>query len=223
MKHVVAFLVRVALLALVCFTLVLTADARLSKAVNLAIIVAGVPLTLPVAWLGRRVLLRHPTPGWAAWTTTLVHVGLGFTLGVPLVRALTVHRDWPGWVLPVPPGVGWVLVVVTGAACFLTVVTLAARGFGAPFFIVLSRKLAADWLYAWTRNPMILATLAFFLALGIWHQSPLLVLWVPVLFTPALLFYVKVFEEKELEIRFGASYLAYKARTPMLLPRRPRA
>jgi len=39
----------------------------------------------------------------------------------------------------------------------LTVINLALKGFGAPFFIVLSRKLAADWLYAWTRDPMVLA------------------------------------------------------------------
>ncbi len=37
-----------------------------------------------------------------------------------------------------------------------------------------------------------------------------------------LLVFVKVYEERELEIRFGASYLEYKSRTPMLFPRRPR-
>jgi len=35
--------------------------------------------------------------------------------------------------------------------------------------------------------------------------------------------FLKAFEERELEIRFGASYLEYKARTPMLWPRRPKA
>jgi len=95
------------------------------------------------------------------------------------------------------------------------------RGFGAPFFIALSRKLAADWLYAWTRNPMVLAGLALLLSLGIWFQSMLFVLWAFILFAPALLVFVKVYEERELDIRFGASYLAYKSRTPMLFPRRP--
>jgi protein-S-isoprenylcysteine O-methyltransferase Ste14 len=115
------------------------------------------------------------------------------------------------------------LVIITGAAFLLTVVNLALKGLGAPFFIALSRKLAADWLYAWTRNPMVLAVLAFFLSLGIWFQSMLFVLWVLILFAPALLYFVKVYEERELEIRFGASYLEYKSRTPMLFPRRPKA
>jgi len=96
------------------------------------------------------------------------------------------------------------------------------KGLGAPFAIALSRKLAADWLYAWTRNPMVLAGLAFLLSLGIWYQSALFVLWVLILFAPALLFFVKVYEERELEIRFEASYLEYKSRTPMLFPRKPR-
>jgi protein-S-isoprenylcysteine O-methyltransferase Ste14 len=69
---------------------------------------------------------------------------------------------------------------------------------------------------------MVLAVLAFFLSLGIWFQSGLFVLWVVILLAPALLVFVKVYEERELEIRFGASYLEYKSRTPMLFPRRPK-
>jgi len=114
------------------------------------------------------------------------------------------------------------LVIITGAAFLLVVVNLALKGFGAPFFIALSRKLAVDWLYAWTRNPMVLAGLAFFLSLGIWFQSVLFVFWVLILFAPALLFFVKVYEERELEFRFGASYLEYQSKTPMLFPRKPR-
>ena len=72
------------------------------------------------------------------------------------------------------------------------------------------------------RNPMVLAALGWFFSLGIWFRSLLFVLWVLVLFAPALLFYVKVYEERELEIRFGASYREYKSRTPMLFPRRPK-
>ena len=101
-------------------------------------------------------------------------------------------------------------------------VNLALKGLGAPFAIALSKKLAVDWLYAWTRNPMVLAALAFLLSLGIWFQSALFVLWVLILFAPALLVFVKVYEERELEVRFGASYQEYKSRTPMLFPRKPR-
>ena len=189
---------------------------------NLSIIVGGLLLVFPLVWLGRKIVDRHRTTSVVAWTTTFVQFGVGNLLALPLIRAATTHQDWSDWVLPIPAQIGLLLAIITGAACLLTVLNLALKGFGAPFFIALSRKLAADWLYAWTRNPMVLAFLAFLLSLGIWFQSVLFVIWVLILFAPALLFFVKVYEERELEIRFGASYLDYKSRTPMLFPRKPR-
>jgi protein-S-isoprenylcysteine O-methyltransferase Ste14 len=222
MRQFIQLLVRIALLAFVLSVLWFAPDVPLSTGMNLAIIVGVVLLTFPLVWLGRKMLDRQPTMSRAVWVTTFVHFGLGFTFGVPIVRAITTHRNWSGWVLPVPPGIGLALVIITGAAFLLVVVSLALKGLGAPFFIRLSRKLAADWLYAWTRNPMALAVLALFVSLGIWFQSALFVLWVVILFAPALLFFLKVYEERELEIRFGASYLEYKSRTPMLFPRKPK-
>lgn len=222
MKQVTEFLARVVLLAIILSVWWWAINARLSDAVNLSIIVGGVLLAFPLIWLGRKILDRCHTASQAAGTTRFVHFALGFLFGVPIVRALTTHRDWPGWVIPIPPEIGLALVLITGAASLLTVLNLALKGFGAPFFIVLSRKLAADWLYAWTRNPMALAALALAVSLGIWFQSALFVLWVLVELAPALFFFLKVFEERELEMRFGTSYLEYKSRTPMLFPKRPR-
>jgi protein-S-isoprenylcysteine O-methyltransferase Ste14 len=221
MKHVIEFLVRVALLTFICFIFWLMQNVSLSNVINLSIIMGGVLFTFPLVWLGRKMLDKQPTISRAVWVTTFVHFGLGFTIGVPFVRALTTHQDWPGWVLPVPAEIGSLLVIITGAASFVTVVNLALKGFGAPG-IVLSRKLAVDWLYAWTRNPMALAGLTFFLSVGIWFQSVLFVLWVLILLVPALLFFIKVYEERELELGFGASYLEYKSRMPMLFLRKPR-
>ena len=102
----------------------------------------------------------------------------------------------------------------------MVVLNLAFKGLGAPG-ILLSRKLAVDWLYSRTRNPMVLAGIAFFLSLGIWFRSTLFLLWVLVLFTPAILFFVKIYEERELELRFGTSYLDYKNKTSFLWPKRP--
>ena len=222
MKRAVELFFRIVLFALALFLLKWAIDTPLPDVMNLSIILGGALLVFPVVWLGRKILDRHPTAGGAVWITTFVQFAVGNLLGVGAIRAVTTHRDWSDWVLPVPTEIGLTLAIVTGAAVFLTVANLALKGFGAPFFIVLSRKLAADWMYAWTRNPMVLALIAFLLSFGIWFQSVLFVLWVLFLFAPALLFSVKVYEERELEFRFGASYLEYKSRTPMLFPRRPR-
>jgi protein-S-isoprenylcysteine O-methyltransferase Ste14 len=220
MRKSMEFPVKVALMVSIWIAIWWASTAQLSNSINLLFIVGGVLLTYPLILLGRKTLDRAKDS--VAWTTTFVHWGLGFTFGVPIARAMTTYQDWPGWVLPIPPGIGLALVIITGAAFLLVVANLALNGLGAPFFIALSQKLAVDWLYAWTRNPMVLAGLALLLSVGIWFQSTLFELWALILFTPALLFFVKVYEERELAFRFGASYLEYKSRTPMLFPRRPK-
>jgi len=223
MKHVIESFVKIILFVIILISWWWLLNAHLSNVMNLSIIVGGVLLTFPLVWIGRKILDRHKTIGHVVWTTTFVHFSLGFTFGVPIILALTTYHNWSGCVLPIPPAIGLILVIITGTATFMTIVNLAIKGFGAPFFIKLSQKLAADWMYAWTRNPMVLAVLSFLLSLGIWFQSTLFVLWVLILIAPALLFFVKVFEERELEIRFGESYLEYKSKTPMLLPKKPEA
>ena len=221
MKHAVEFFFRIALLIVAWCIWLWAANQTLSNLMNLALIVGGLLLVFPIVWLGRMILDRQPTTSRVAWITIFVHYALVILFGTAIIRAVTTHQDWFGGVLPVPTEIGLLLVIITGAAALFSVINLALKGLGAPFAIALSKKLAVDWMYAWTRNPMVLATLAFFLSLGIWFQSTLFVVWVLFLFTPALLTFVKMYEERELEIRFGASYLEYKSRTPMLFPRKP--
>ena len=223
MTRVIEFLFRVILLALIFIIWRWVLNAPLSNSTNLSIIVGGVLLSYPLVWFGRKILDKKPTTSRVAWITTFVHYALGVLFGVPIIRAIITHQAWSGWALPIPAEIGLWLVIITGAVCFLTVANLALKGLGAPFAIALSRKLATDWFYACTRNPMVFASLAFGISLGIWFQSALFVLWVLIVLSPAWLFFVKVYEERELEIRFGASYLEYKSKTPMLLPRRPRS
>jgi protein-S-isoprenylcysteine O-methyltransferase Ste14 len=195
---------------------------QFDAAVSIIITIGGVLVVFPITWLGRRSLDAMPTPDDASRVATIVHYAIVPLLGAAIFEAVKVGRAWAGWIIPLAQAVGWILMIVTGAALLLTVLNLALRGLGAPFAIVLSKRLAVNWLYAWTRNPMVLSTLAFLIAVGLWLQSALFLLWMIILVTPAWLFFVKVFEERELEIRFGASYLEYKAKTPILWPRRPK-
>lgn len=223
MKHIPEIVVRIALLVLILLLWSWMLRQRFSDITDIAIIVGAILSIFPIALLGRKMLDKNPTISRTVRITTFIHYAVVILAGVAVVRAIQSHQYWSGWRLPVPDEIGLVLVIVTGGAALLTVINLAVKGLGAPFAVALSRKLAVDWLYAWTRNPMVLATLAFGVSLGLWFQSVLFVLWVLILVAPALLFLVKVFEERELEIRFGASYLEYKSRTPMLFPRKPGA
>ena len=114
------------------------------------------------------------------------------------------------------------LVWLTGFATLLTVVNLALGGLGASFAAKLSSRLATDWMYAWTRNPMLLCTLALLLSVGFRYRSVWFVLWVILIVSPGWIFFVNIYEERELEIRFGAPCVDYRLRTPLLWPRKPR-
>jgi protein-S-isoprenylcysteine O-methyltransferase Ste14 len=221
MKNAINLSIRVALLAITLLIWWWALNQPFPEIMNLSLIAGSVLLVYPVVWLGRVILDKNPTVDRTIRITTFMHYMLILLFGVSIIRAISTYKEWSFWILPVPVEISIPLVIITGAAALVSVVNLALKGFGAPFAIALSRRLAVEWMYAWTRNPMVLATLALLLSLGILFKSVLFILWVLILFAPALLFFVKVYEERELEIRFGASYLEYKSRTPMIFPRKP--
>jgi len=90
-------------------------------------------------------------------------------------------------------------------------------GKGTPIPPIPTQKLLANGPFAYCRNPMTLGTILAFLGIAILLGSPSAVILVLV-GTLLLLIYIKVIEEKELEMRFGAEYLKYKADTPFLIP-----
>jgi protein-S-isoprenylcysteine O-methyltransferase Ste14 len=182
------------------------------------LIVGPIVLSFPVVWLGRTLLDARPVPEHTARMTAFVHYALMVLFGTAIIEAVQTGQGWRGWTIPLPAGIGLALLSISGFATILTVINLAVRGLGAPFAIALSRRLATDWMYRWTRNPMVLATLACLVSFGVWIRSTLFLVWVLLLVTPAWLAFLKIYEERELEIRFGEPYLDYKARTPMLFP-----
>jgi len=194
-----------------------------SPTVTALAIVGPVVLVFPSVLAGRRILDAAPTAERAAKVNAVVHAWLMLLLGVAIITAIRTAGAWRGLIVPIPHGVAAFLLYATSAVLLLTVLNLALRGLGAPFAVALSRRLATDWLYSRTRNPMVLASLACLVAVGLWLQSALFLLWHLALVTPAWLFAVKVYEERELEIRFGEAYRLYRASTPFLWPsKRPR-
>ncbi|NJD20932.1 MAG: hypothetical protein FIA95_16810 [Gemmatimonadetes bacterium] len=220
MRHLT--LIRVTLFVLTLAVWRWTLDETFPPAVDALCIVGTMLLVFPPVWAARRLLDAMPTTERMEWVTTGVHAVLMLLLGVAIIRAIRTAPAWHGVLIPVPPRLGLALVYATFAVALLTVLNLAVCGLGAPFSIALSKRLATDWMYAWTRNPMVLATFVCLVALGVWRQSALFIAWVLVLVAPAWVAFVKVYEERELEIRFGDAYRAYRAATPFLWPRRPR-
>ena len=157
----------------------------LSPFLNGVCVVGTILLVFPTVWIARKLLDRNPTTARAAWITAGLHAVLMLLLGIGIIKAIQTGDAWRGVVLPVPRPIATVLVYLTGAVAVLTVVNLALRGLGAPFAVALSRRLATDWFYARTRNPMVLATLAWLAAVALWLQSAGFLAWVVFLVAPA--------------------------------------
>ncbi len=221
-KGVWGLLGAVALMAVMILEWSWLQRATLHPATSFMLIVGGILLIFPTALVARRALERAPAR--SRWITQVLHVIVIVLLGNAIVAAVKTGAAWPGPALPFPRVLSLPLLWITGVAAVLAVVNLAVMGLGAPFAPALSQRLATGWMYRWTRNPMGLGTLAFLAALGLWFQSLLFVAWAVLLVTPAWLYFVVVYEERELELRFGEAYREYRARTPLFIPgRRGRA
>jgi len=220
MRQTTLTLIRVAGFALTIVLWRWILQQSFSPLVNLFCIIGTLLAIFPTVWVGRGLLDIKPTIEQVAWVTTVVHAILMALFGIAIIKAIQTGDTWRGLIIPIPRSLGITLVYITGAVTLLTVANLAIRGLGAPFAIALSRRLATNWLYARTRNPMVLATLAWLVAVGLWLQSTLFVVWVLVLVAPAWVVFLKVYEERELEIRFGEAYREYKAKTSFLWPRK---
>jgi protein-S-isoprenylcysteine O-methyltransferase Ste14 len=92
------------------------------------------------------------------------------------------------------------------------------KGKGTAAFL-LTEQLVTDGLYGRTRNPMSLGFYAVCVGLGMIAGSLTVTLGALFIILPVHLINLKYFEERELELRYGYSYVDYKQRVPFLIPR----
>jgi protein-S-isoprenylcysteine O-methyltransferase Ste14 len=139
-----------------------------------------------------------------------------------VVRLGTRLDQWLQWPpVPSPPSnlvVGCLLILPSWLFALWSIYSQFTIGRGTPVPIMATQQLVVQPPYTYCRNPMALGAIGMYLGVAILFRSVGAVVLV-LLCAGALLTYVKRVEEAELEIRFGQEYLAYKRRTPFLLPR----
>jgi protein-S-isoprenylcysteine O-methyltransferase Ste14 len=97
-----------------------------------------------------------------------------------------------------------------------------AKAKGTPVPVNPPAKLVDTGPYAYVRNPMLSGVFLTLFAVALLIGSPsLLYVFTPIFIGLSILGF-KLIEEPELEKRLGKSYLDYKGRTPLLIPRRLR-
>lgn len=154
---------------------------------------------------------------------TLFFVGLGapfllslFYPGVSALDPLVGLSPLPYRMICVALGI---LIALPGA--YLFVVSnrlLRAMGSGANAYRLTQRIVAND-IYQRTRNPMSLGYYLLALSIGLLSGSTLLTVAVLFGIIPAHLFFLKYFEECELDLRFGQAYTSYRQQVPFLFPK----
>jgi protein-S-isoprenylcysteine O-methyltransferase Ste14 len=172
-------------------------------------------------------LRRHPGKRNAEITCRILHSL--FWMGV--VPAAVFGVFYPGLtrfdrelgLSPLPQH--WVVITVGASgllvgAYLMVISNVALRllGKGANAFR-LTRRLVVGSIYKRMRNPMSLGFYLESVGIGLLLGSTYMTLGALLVVIPVHVFYLKYFEEYELELRMGQPYVEYKQRVPFLLPR----
>jgi protein-S-isoprenylcysteine O-methyltransferase Ste14 len=114
--------------------------------------------------------------------------------------------------------VGTLLIVAGVFLCWVTVSLFTEIGQGTPAPFDPPKKLVVQGIYRHSRNPMMVGVWCVLLGESILFGSLLVMAWC-LFFVIACLLVIPLWEEPELEKRFGESYLNYKGNVPRWFPR----
>lgn len=169
----------------------------------------------------RRLSSQPRSTTYRAWAV-VIGIGVFFGLGPPLLglAGRSVARHLPV-LLPraveIPLGL---LLMLSGLALLLwSAATFWRVGHGTPAPVAAPQRLVVVGPFRHCRNPIELGALCFYFGVGCVFLSFIAGV---TMFAIGLILgstYHRLFEEKELRLRFGADYERYRQRTPFLIPR----
>ena len=113
---------------------------------------------------------------------------------------------------------GGVLVICGLIICWMTVSLFTDQGDGTPAPWAPPRKLVIVGIYRYMRNPMMTGVWCVLLGEAVAFASLGILLWFLIFFTGCMIL-IPLWEEPDLESRFGESYREYKENVPRWIPR----
>jgi protein-S-isoprenylcysteine O-methyltransferase Ste14 len=113
---------------------------------------------------------------------------------------------------------GGILILVGLFIIWITVSLFTDYGKGTPAPYSPPKILVAIGVYRYVRNPMMIGVWSVLIGEAILFMSIGLLIWFLIFFIVSILF-VRVWEEKDMENRFGEYYSEYKKNVPRWIPR----
>lgn len=112
---------------------------------------------------------------------------------------------------------GGILVLIGVFYSIWSIISQLTQAQRTPLPVMATQKLLVNGPFKQSRNPMGFGLTVLYFGVGI-IVSAFSTIIVVLFFFLALIFYIKVVEEKELELRFGKDYVEYKNSTPFIIP-----
>jgi protein-S-isoprenylcysteine O-methyltransferase Ste14 len=113
---------------------------------------------------------------------------------------------------------GGILILLGAIFAVLSNYQQFTRAQGTPLPMMATQKLLTGGIFSLCRNPMGFGTISIYTGIAFLVGS-ICSLAFAAIFAVLFICYIKFVEEKELALRFGMEYEAYKARTPFIFPR----
>ncbi|MEA3337577.1 MAG: isoprenylcysteine carboxylmethyltransferase family protein [Chloroflexota bacterium] len=114
--------------------------------------------------------------------------------------------------------IGWFFMVVGFLFACWAIYVQFTTGKGTPVPVMATQKLIIQKPYNYCRNPMALGTIVLYLGIAFLIGS-ISAVGLVLIGAILLLSYIKVLEEREMELRFGEAYQEYRKRTSFIIPR----
>jgi len=192
---------------------------------TLYLALAGLLIFTLGVWIVGLWLRNHPSKVNAENSSRVVHFLFFAGLGAPFLVSIFypgfTHLDElvglnPLLLKPLFFIIGIILAILGTYFLGMSYKLVRTVGDGSNAFRLTKRIVVQD-VYKHTRNPMSLGYYLFSLSAGFIFGSTLLTIYFLLGIIPAHLFFLKYFEELELELRFGESYKEYKQKVPFLI------
>ncbi|MGL6096378.1 MAG: methyltransferase family protein [Fimbriiglobus sp.] len=175
--------------------------------------------------LPTRARVARPAPVAVILAKTAGQMVVFWTIFFGLIPLAVWHLEsavglaWWRFLCPTAEAVGIGVIVAGGALGITCAVLMAVHGRGTPLPTDCASELVVVGPYRFVRNPMAIAGLAQGVAVGVVVGSPAVMLYAAT-GIPVWNWFVRPWEEADLEARFGDPYRRYRVAVRCWVPRR---